>query len=530
MAGNTLTIDVCATNGVPARMSASGQNIVIGRAKEVGVPLESNTISRRHAEMLRDPFGRWWIRDLGSRNGTHVNGVRVTESVVRYGDLVQLGEFSLTLAPTEETHGATPVPTPGAAAAAVPVVDGDVGRIKSLKEFDIPRLSATHLSTLSEFGQALLSIEEPGKRLTALCKLMVRPEFRGRSAVALRASKENLTEAPKPLCAAESAAENKEGNSPYVSRTLLRTVLARNEAVLASNKGSGPAAGGEFAELSISSEVMAICAVACPIRSESKYSDLLYVVFSPECGTAEWLALASLAVKQFQQAESTWKAKKLGEDHASIERELGRAHEIQERLVPRNIQVTGLDFDIGFTPCRWVGGDYVDVVPGKEGKVLLTVADVCGKGLPAALVASSLHMMTHTAMRSNTPLPDIMRNLNVYLAESLAQGTFVTMLAALLDPAAGTLEVINAGHPAGLFVTPRGEVTLTLAEANMPLGLDGDAELVSQTTSLEKGTFLFLFTDGLTELTLENGELLGDEALGEQIGQLIRSAARMHEC
>jgi serine phosphatase RsbU (regulator of sigma subunit) len=57
----------------------------------------------------------------------------------------------------------------------------------------------------------------------------------------------------------------------------------------------------------------------------------------------------------------------------------------------------------------------------------------------------------------------------------------------------------------------------------MPLGLDGEAELVSQTTSLEKGTFLVMFTDGLTELTLENGELLGDEALGEHVGQLVRS-------
>ena len=107
-----------------------------------------------------------------------------------------------------------------------------------------------------------------------------------------------------------------------------------------------------------------------------------------------------------------------------------RANTIQKRLVPRGVVVPGLDFAIGFTPCRWVGGDYVDLIRGPNGQVLLTIADVCGKGLPAALVASSLHMLTHTAMRTSTPLPAIMQNLNIYLCESLSEGTFVSMLAA----------------------------------------------------------------------------------------------------
>ena len=257
-------------------------------------------------------------------------------------------------------------------------------------------------STLTEFGQALLAIEEPAQRISALCKLMIRPDFHGRCAVALRASKTSLTDPPAPLCANECAADDKSGTSPYISRTLLRTMLARNEPVIAGNSGSSAAQAPapDFAELSISAEVMSISALAVPIRSEKQSTDLLYVILPPEYGTAEWLALAALAVKQFQQAESTWVAKKLSDAHAAIERELSQAHTIQERLVPRNIHIAGLDAAIGFTPCKWVGGDYMDIVPGKNGKVLLTVADVCGKGLPAALVASSLHMMTHTAMRA----------------------------------------------------------------------------------------------------------------------------------
>ncbi|HUO09200.1 MAG TPA: SpoIIE family protein phosphatase [Phycisphaerae bacterium] len=530
MSAIALSIDIRNAAGVTSRLKVEGQNVLIGRTRDAGLALESNTISRRHAEILRDPFGRWWIRDLNSRNGTHVNGVRITESVVKPGDLIQLGEFLLTLSAADETKADAPPPQAAGVEASVSVVDGQVGRITSLKDFEIPRLSAAHLSTLSEFGQQLVAIDDAGARLSALCRLMVSAEFRGRSALVLRASKENLTEPPKPLCAVEATEKYKDWQ-PYVSRTVLRTVVARNEPVLAGNTagsrggGSGPnptpPPTPDFAELSISSDVMAISAVAVPVRSEKTYMDLLYVVFPPECATSEWLALAALAVKQFQQAETTWVGKKLGEVHAAIERELAQAHVIQERLVPRSIRIPGLDIAIGFTPCKWVGGDYVDVVAGKNGQVLLVIADVCGKGLPAALVASSLHMMTHTAMRAGTPLLEIMQNLNVYLAETLADGTFVTALAAMLDPATGKLEVINAGHPAGIFVTPSGTVELTQSAANMPLGIDPNAVLQSETTTLEAGTFFVIFTDGLTELPLEGGNLLGEEELATQVTRLI---------
>ncbi len=124
-------------------------------------------------------------------------------------------------------------------------------------------------------------------------------------------------------------------------------------------------------------------------------------------------------------------------------------------------------------------------------------------------------------MRTNTPLPLIMQNLNLYLCESLAEGTFVTMLAVLLDPATGELETINAGHPPGFFVTCKGEVSLTLAEADMPLGLDPEGQLLSEKATLEPETFLMMYTDGLTELPLEGGALLGEEALSTNLARLV---------
>ncbi len=515
------SLDVRSASGVVSQVPLEGQSLVLGRSREAQIFLDSRTISRRHAQFTLDPFGRWWIRDLGSHNGTQVNGQRVTEHMLKPGDLVQLGEFSLTIMTPD-----TSVPLAEGVSPRIPIVEADGGRVTTLRESTAPRLAATHLSILSEFGQQLLAIESPAARLDALCALMIRKEFHGRSAIVLRASKESFTEAPRPLCNPFSA-PGEQNLSPYISRTLLRTLLARNEPVLASN--SGPAANNapvaNMAELSLASDVMAISAVACPIRSEAAYTDLLYVLFPPEYGNLEWLALTSLAVKQFQQAEGTWMARKLGEDHAAIERELSRAHAIQKRLVPRDVSIPGLDFAIGFVPCRWVGGDYVDIVRGTDGRVLLAIADVCGKGLPAALVASSLHMLTHTAMRTNAPLPLIMQNLNVYLAETLADGTFVTMIAAMLDPNAGTLEIINAGHPAGFFITAKGEISLTQQSANLPLGLDATTELIGDATTLPQGSYLMLYTDGLSELHIANGELLGEDALAEHIAGIVKTQA-----
>src|SRR5690349_12388476 len=99
MSTATLSLEVRPREGMPSRLNVAGQNLIIGR-RDAQISLDSATISRRHAELVKDPFGRWWIRDLGSRNGTHVNGTRVVETTVKPGDLIQIGDFSLTLLST----------------------------------------------------------------------------------------------------------------------------------------------------------------------------------------------------------------------------------------------------------------------------------------------------------------------------------------------------------------------------------------------------------------------------------------------
>ncbi len=205
--------------------------------------------------------------------------------------------------------------------------------------------------------------------------------------------------------------------------------------------------------------------------------------------------------------------------HAIIERELERARQIQRNLLPKDLNIGGLELAIGFKPCRWVGGDYVDVIHTSDGRTLLVVADVCGKGMGAALLAASLHSVVRVAVRSAMPLPDMMRHLNEHLCQMLLSQSFVTMVCVLIDPATGQLECVNAGHPPAMVIRPDGEVRLLQCAANFPMGVDAEA-LVCQNESMQPGEMLVMFSDGLSDLTDSGGQRLGTDALRDRVKQL----------
>ncbi len=447
--------------GAVSQLPLAGGRAVIGRAQDADVKLDSGMVSRHHAELTRDAFGRWTVSDLHSRNGTMVNGMAVTTHQLEAGDRVGIGPYTLTLAAAVEDTTSLEPPT----RSRLLLSDAAAGRISTLKDVEPPRLAASHLTTLSNLSRDLLATDDPAHRLTALCRLMVGRDFHGRRAYALRLSEANPDQSPSPLCEPQQA-EDLAGSDPYgpagsgpgsqgvdpsayISQGVLRAVRHKGEAVLAGNTGHA----GDI-ELSISSSILPVSAVAVPLRQEPGWFDILYVTLPPEYGNGEWLALTALAAKQFQQAEDAWTARKRAEAHAAVELELHRAQQIQMRLVPQATAVEGLDLAIGFVPCRWVGGDYVDVVPMKDGRTLLTVADVCGKGLPAALISSSLHTMVHTAIDAGMGLAALMASLNRYLCHTLSSESFVTMVAVAIDPRTGELECVNAGHPPALLLTP----------------------------------------------------------------------------
>jgi serine phosphatase RsbU (regulator of sigma subunit) len=251
--------------------------------------------------------------------------------------------------------------------------------------------------------------------------------------------------------------------------------------------------------------------------------DALYVTLPPSYGSVEWLSLFALAAESYQQSEAAWAARQHAQAHAAIERELWTARQIQRALLPKTLDFAGLDIAVGFEPCKWVGGDYVDAVPLPDGRVLLALADVCGKGLQAALVASSLHTMVRATIDGEPSLPALMERVNRHLCEWLPAHSFVTMVAAAIDPATGEIECVNAGHPPVLIVDRDGDLRALQSAENPALGV-ARARMVPQRALLELGDVLVMYTDGLTELRNGDKEMLGQERLGEGFARICAAS------
>ncbi len=202
--------------------------------------------------------------------------------------------------------------------------------------------------------------------------------------------------------------------------------------------------------------------------------------------------------------------------HEISKRELEHAREIQMGLLPNNPAVEGLDIAIGFDPCRWIGGDYVDVVRAADRRIVLVIADVCGKGLPAALIASKLHGMVHASLDAGRGLAHMMQELNEHLCDYLDDNAFVTMAAVAIDPVHYGVECLNAGHLPPLIIEPTGKVHRLQHAQSLPLGV-ARQPMTSQQTAINRGDMLAMFTDGLTELTDAEGKMLGQDRLSEHL-------------
>ncbi len=490
------------------RIALDRPRFVIGRAQGADIPLDDPQISRQHAELVQDPFGRWWVNDLDSHNGTRINGQSVKSRVLGPGDSVELGahRLSLQLPASELTIIASP-------AATATLSDEPITHLTSLGDAQVPKLSRQHLREVLKMGEQLSHIEQPEQRLATLCSSLVGGIFRGRCCMALRVP---ISGDPLMLCppASEPSWESLAFKAP---RKLIAATLAAGQPLLAANVSTALA----DVNLSLSEATAPMAAVACPLSHAPNHADLLILFIPPQCGNSEWLVLVSLAVEQFAQAEAAWAARHEAARHATIERELERARTIQRLFLPAEPHVDGLDLCIDFQPSTWVGGDYVDVIPLSDGRVLLTVADVAGKGLQAALVSSSVHAILHTLCDVATPLPKLASALNRHLCQHLHGRSFVTMAFVILDPLTGQLECLNAGHPPPLVLDHTGVAGRLQSCANLPLGIqESDFEIAADV--IRPGSWLAMYTDGLTDISDSGGKMLGLAGLEHLMAQAIQ--------
>jgi sigma-B regulation protein RsbU (phosphoserine phosphatase) len=200
---------------------------------------------------------------------------------------------------------------------------------------------------------------------------------------------------------------------------------------------------------------------------------------------------------------------------------------LQRRLVPTQLpQPRGWELAVHYEVGVWPGGDYYDVLPLPDGRLLLVVGDASGEGEPSAvqmaLVRSTLHACPLSSGQERLPFCQIrgviqspqiiLGNLNRVLVENTLESQFMTLFCGVLDPVDGALQFSNAGHAPPLWWQAAGRSVTRLREGlGLPLGLGHDTTFHRRHVELAPGDVLLFASDGLSAATNAHGDVFGDQ-------------------
>jgi len=200
---------------------------------------------------------------------------------------------------------------------------------------------------------------------------------------------------------------------------------------------------------------------------------------------------------------------------ARVQQDLDAARQIQRSLLPQRMpSIEGYSIAVRSQTCYEVGGDYVDIIQLPDGGILMAVADVAGKGLASAIMATSFRAAFRAMAVTGIPLDLLATRMNQHhwLEGEEARRRYVTAIFLCLDPIAGKVEIVNAGHNPGFVITPDGpdgKIEHQIDAAGTPLGLLPGMTYRSEVLPMPQGSRLLFYTDGLTEV------FCGDEEFGQ---------------
>jgi serine phosphatase RsbU (regulator of sigma subunit) len=204
--------------------------------------------------------------------------------------------------------------------------------------------------------------------------------------------------------------------------------------------------------------------------------------------------------------------------------------EVQASLLPAGLPpVAGCDIAGEWRPAGNVGGDYYDVLPMPDGSLALCVADVSGKGMPAALLMSNLQAGVRALLGNGVQLSRLVSRLNALTARNVQAGRFITLFIGVMDPSRRRLTFCNAGHNAALLVRSDGSCQ-RLSTGGPVLGVLEGAVFAEKQVRVGPGDRLIAYTDGVTERGAAHGEEFGEARLIELArANRARDAAGMRD-
>jgi serine phosphatase RsbU (regulator of sigma subunit) len=488
---------------------------LVGRQPNAAVYLDSLAVSRQHANILRagDAF---FVEDLGSSNGTWINGQRVVgREPLTEGDTLQIGPYVLALRAEPEPPRTEPAPVIRTRVTAT-TTNRTLFLQNPAYKLQVVLEIAQHLGRTLELKPLL------GKLLDHLLRLFPQAD-RGLVVVCeagdlvLRAFRERRPGASEPTW----------------SRTLVQRALDEGAGVLSEDVPGDPNLVKSVTLLEL--KLRSLLCVPL-IGSDGRRLGVIQL----DCarpGTAfgdedlEVLTAVALQVAVVLE-NAALHAERLEEER--LRQEVALAREIQQGYLPADFAPLGGDAYELYArvhPALEVSGDLYDFIPLPDGRLAFYVGDVSGKGMPAALFMVAVRTLTrHLAAEGGSPARTLAR-LNEALAQDNPSCMFVTLAHGIYDPKTGEVVLASGGHPPPLLRRASGRVEGAPVRNGRLLGYPGgDLRLTDARFTLAPGDTLALYTDGFTEAQSPDGEaMFGVERLGEAFGG-ERTALPLERC
>jgi sigma-B regulation protein RsbU (phosphoserine phosphatase) len=497
--------------------------ITLGRshACQLAYPDDSG-LSRQHVAITRTPEGTWQIEDLGSKNGTVLNGERIEGPMeFRIGDKAVAGHLTLELAAAEPSVTGVQGPQK------VVFVDQQEAFSKSSTTVvaNLDSLIAETGAREPVGGMDKTSIMQANPQIHALIRA-------GRELAGHRPLKElfevimNLS--MEAVMAGRGVLMTLDGDELKVravrgagfkiSTTIRDRVMNQKQSILIQDTMLDQALKDQ--QSIVQQRVRSMIAV--PLQTNDRVIGLIYLD-SPDlirAFTREDLNLltvmANVAAIRIEHA----RLNEIEANERAMAKELEQAAQIQKGLLPGAApKLEGVDIAGRTTSCRTVGGDYFDYLTFADGRVAVMVGDVAGKGMPAALLMSSLQARVKVVFEDGDELAKKITRLNKSTAANCPDNRFITFFIAVISPVTGDLVYTNAGHNPGLLVRENGTVE-QLSVGGLMLGILPMAQYQEASAKMNPGDILVLFSDGVTEAVNPKDEDFGETRLTDLVTSL----------
>jgi len=497
-------------DGQSKTIELQGDRITVGRSSTTELCFADDAgLSRQHLAFEREG-DEWNVHDLGSKNGTLLNSVRLNGTQrLRPGDRVAAGHLVMVYEdPANQAPSAPVTFVPGAegesATSSTVVVD-----LKKLLGGKTVDTTAVQMRALIKAGEEL-SPQKERKSLPELFQLILDLSIEAVGAergilMTLENNGELVTRAAK-------------GSAFRISATVRDRVVKTRLSVLVRDTMLDEAFRERQSIIGQSVRTL----MAAPLQTKDRTIGLIYVD-SPSLTRVFKEDDLNLLTVMANTAAIRIEHERLAEiEHQErmMAHELEQAAEIQQRFLPAKAPfVPGLDLAGHNAPCRTVGGDYYDFFPYENGRVAMVLGDVSGKGMPASLLMMSLQARVQVLIEEPENLGSVLTRLNRLTAINCPSNRFITFFMCLLDGSTGDLVFANAGHNPPLVMRATGEAEW-LEASGCVLGVLPMMKYDESRTCLDAGDVLVVFSDGVTDALNPQGEEFGEQRLAE--------AARKH--